>query len=140
MIITKANIKELQSTCKLLKKLNTENYNYSEEESVENFITSGQTYVAKKEDEILGVAQINSIEGSWELRAIVVKEKNQGIGTELIKHIESQAREEEITKLWCWSLARYAARGFYEAAGFSEIYLLKQQFYGEDCWFFGKVL
>ena len=34
----------------------------------------------------------------------------------------------------------YNAKGFYEKMKFSETYLLKKQGFGEDCYFFGRVI
>ena len=49
-------------------------------------------------------------------------------------------KKEGIPKLWCWSLKRYGAEGFYKKMEFEESCLLKRQGFGEDCYFFGKAI
>ncbi|MBU1167313.1 hypothetical protein KKC60_02805 [Patescibacteria group bacterium] len=64
---------------------------------------------------------------------------NQG-GQKLVEHAIKKCQEENIPKLWCWSMKSYNAKGFYEKMKFSETYLLKKQGFGEDCYFFGRVI
>jgi hypothetical protein len=37
-------------------------------------------------------------------------------------------------------MERYKVKGFYEKMGFSEEFLLKKQWLGQDCYFFGRVV
>ncbi|MGC4005980.1 MAG: GNAT family N-acetyltransferase [Pirellulales bacterium] len=75
---------------------------------------------------------------SYKILALASRKK--GGGSALIRMAEAKCRAEGVPKLWCWSLARYDVSGFYKKQGFEERHLLRRQFLGEDCWFFGKVI
>ena len=62
----------------------------------------------------------------------------QGDCSEYAMLMTALCRAEGVPKLWCWSMERYQASPFYEKQGFDERHLLRRQFFGEDCWLFGK--
>jgi GNAT superfamily N-acetyltransferase len=62
----------------------------------------------------------------------------KGIGSALVQAATRKCQAEHVPKLWCWSLARFQAKPFYEKQGFDECYYLRRQYFGEDCWILAK--
>ena len=77
---------------------------------------------------------------SYKIQAIACRRgsSRKGAGSALIRMAVEKCRAEGVPKLWCWSMERYKVSPFYEKQGFDERHLLRRQFFGEDCWLFGK--
>lgn len=138
MKIVPAKADDAAAISGLIVVLDTENYHFSDPEKIAKQIGQGWYYVAVDNDVIVGAMSIEHVEGSLEIYTLTSKLK--GTGTKLIEFAQNYCRDHQLPKLWCWSLARYQANGFYEKMGFEERFLLKKQWYGEDCYLFGKVI
>jgi len=127
---------------KLFSALNTEQYCFTDETKILESIEAGRVFVTEGSDGITGAVEMANTEGGAEIVAISVLSSFRGAGTGkmLISAAERWAISQSLPKLWSWSLARFEAAAFYRATGFQEAYLMKEQFFGEDCWFFGKLL
>ncbi|MBI1973062.1 GNAT family N-acetyltransferase [Candidatus Woesearchaeota archaeon] len=102
-------------------------------------VRKGNYYVALNQKKIIvGAMCLIFEENSCQIYLLASKEKGGGIA--LLRFAEDLCRKTNTPKLWCWSLVRYDASVFYKKNGFEEAYLLRKQWFGEDCWFFGKVL
>lgn len=132
---TEAHMKELST---LLKGLDIEEYSFSEEEKIAPLIQEGNYYIAIEENKIVGAIGLVIIEESCEIDALITSKK--GVGKALIDFAIELCKKEDVKKLWCWSLKRYNAIGFYDKMGFEEQFLLKRHWCGEDCYIFGKVI
>ncbi|MBD3280828.1 GNAT family N-acetyltransferase [Candidatus Dojkabacteria bacterium] len=141
MLVQKAKLSDAIRVKEIVSQLNTENYNFSHLSKIKKYIRKGVCFVAKDKGSVVGamVLKYDSTE-ACELKLLAVAKKGLGVGKELINHAEKFCREKGIAKLWCWSLIRYDAKGFYKKVGFEEDFLLKKQWYGEDAYFFGKVV
>lgn len=104
---------------------------------IHTFVGEGKYFVAVREGGIVGAMSLIIEENSCQIYSIASRQK--GAGRAMIQHAEEVCRAERIPKLWCWSLARYNAGGFYEKMGFDEVFLMRRQWFGEDCYIFGKV-
>ncbi|HUW21156.1 MAG TPA: GNAT family N-acetyltransferase [Candidatus Bathyarchaeia archaeon] len=127
-----------QKVSKLLKILDTENYFFSNPKDIDQYINKKQCYIAIQNKQIIGTLILRQEDQSYEIYLLVSKEK--GGGRALIEFAVKKCKQDKILKLWCWSLSRYQAKGFYQKLGFKESFLLKKQWYGEDCYFFGRVI
>jgi len=132
---TKAHAKELSA---LLKGLDTEEYSFSEVEKITPLIENGNYFVAIEDNEIVGTIALVIVEESCEIDALITSKK--GVGKALIDFTVELCKKENVKKLWCWSLKRYNAIGFYDKMGFKEQFLLEKQWCGEDCYIFGRVI
>ncbi len=111
---------------------------FSQHDLLIPFVERGQYYVAVDNNNIVGVMSLVITEQSCEIYAIASKQP--GCGHLLIQYAETFCREQHIPKLWCWSFKRYHAQGFYQRMGFEEAFLMRKQWFGEDCYIFGKVI
>ena len=102
------------------------------------FIDRGQYYVAVDDNHIVGAMSLVIGEQSCEIYTIASQQP--GCGRLLVKHAEALCKEQHIPKIWCWSFERYHAQGFYKKMGFEESLLMRKQWFGEDCYIFGKVI
>ena len=132
---TKTHAKELSA---LLKGLDTEEYSFSEVEKITPLIEDGNYYIAIEEGKIVGTIGIVIVEESCEIDALITSQK--GVGKALIDFAVEKCKKEDVKKIWCWSLKRYNAIGFYDKMGFKEQFLLEKQWCGEDCYIFGRVI
>lgn len=121
----------------LLATLDTPHFNVSSDEVITKEIENGWHYVIYDETGTVKASlALRMNEGSYEI--ITIASQKPGAGRRLIQFAIDKCKKDKIPKLWCWSLARYNSRGFYEKMGFDEQILLKNQWFGQDCWFFGK--
>ena len=138
--IVKATKKHIPAVEKINKVLDTEHYFKSDKKKIEKFISKGECFIALQDNKISGAIIIRNSEGSYEIVTLATLERKGGVGSKLIKFVVDKCKKDGIPKLWCWSLIRYKAKGFYKKMGFEEDILLKKQWYGEDCYFFGKII
>jgi len=138
MKIRLATIKDVIRIKPIIKKLDTKNFRFSNEDIIKKHIEKKHYYLVWENNKCLGVMGLVPIAGSYEIYSLV--SNKVGAGGKLIKFAEKKCRKEKMNKLWCWSLKRYEARDFYLKMGFNECYFLKKQWFGEDCWFLGKVI
>ena len=120
----------------IFKVLNTENYFFSDLRRINKYIRRKECYVAVQNNKVIGAMLAGFPEQSFEIRLIASIKK--GAGKAFIDFAVRKCIKENIPKIWCWSLKRYGAEGFYKKMGFKEKFLLKKQWHGEDCYFFGK--
>ncbi|MFA4815336.1 MAG: GNAT family N-acetyltransferase [Candidatus Gracilibacteria bacterium] len=121
---------------RIVKVLDTENYFFSNVKDIDKYIQKKQCYAAIQENKVIGAMVLRPEDQSYEIHSL--SSKKRGAGRALIDAAVQKCAEDNIPKLWCWSLVRYNAKGFYEKMGFKESFLLKKQWYGEDCYFFGR--
>ncbi|MBU1934667.1 GNAT family N-acetyltransferase [Patescibacteria group bacterium] len=140
MEIIQATKEHISKISEINSVLDTEQYHFSSPDSIERFIEKGQYFIAVENGEILGAISIRPIDGSYQIFTIATAKSNEGIGSALVEFAINKCKEDGIKKLWCWSLIRYDAKGFYESMGFEEEILLKKQWHNEDCYLFGKVI
>ncbi len=138
MEIVKAKKAHAEKLSVLLKGLDTEEYSFSEVEKIMPLIESGNYFVAIDDNEIVGTIALIIVEESCEIDALITSKK--GVGKALIEFAIEKCRNENVKKIWCWSLKRYNAIGFYDKMGFKEQFLLEKQWCGEDCYIFGRVI
>ena len=138
MKVIRAQKKHISDISKLMSALDTKDYSFSDKKHVEDFIVKGWYYIALQKNEMTGAMALEPIEGSYQIYSITSTKK--GVGKALIDFAIKKCKDEKVAKLWCWSLKRYKAKGFYEKMGFEEFFLLRKQWYGEDCYFFGKII
>lgn len=138
MEIVKAKKAHAEKLSVLLKGLDTEEYSFSEVEKIMPLIESGNYFVAIDDNEIVGTIALIIVEESCEIDALITSKK--GVGKALIDFTVDLCKKEGVKKIWCWSLKRYNAIGFYDKMGFKEQFLLEKQWCGEDCYIFGRVI
>ena len=138
MEIVKANKAHAEKLSVLLKGLDTEEYSFSEVEKITPLIENGNYFVAIDDNEIVGTIALIIVEESCEIDALITSKK--GVGKALIDFTVDLCKKEGVKKIWCWSLKRYNAIGFYDKMGFKEQFLLEKQWCGEDCYIFGRVI
>ena len=138
MEIIKATKEHAHELSALLKGLDTEEYSFSEVDKLLPSIESGIYYIAIEGNEIVCTIALIIIEESCEIDALITNKK--GVGKALIDFAVEKCRRENIKKIWCWSLKRYNAIGFYDKMGFKEQFLLEKHWCGEDCYIFGRVI
>ncbi len=128
----------LDSLSKFFKTLNTEHYDFSDIKPIQAAIDKQLCFVMKTENKITAAMILKIDEQNCEIYLLRSTVKNGG--RTLIQYTEKLCRERNIPKIWCWSLARYNVSGFYDKMGFAECLLMRNQWYNEDCYIFGKVL
>jgi len=138
MEIVKATKAHAEKLSVLLRGLDTEEYSFSEVEKITPLIENGNYFVVIEDDEIVGTIALVIVEESCEIDALITSKK--GVGKALIDFTVELCKKENVKKLWCWSLKRYNAIGFYDKMGFKEQFLLEKQWCGEDCYIFGRVI
>ena len=138
MEIVKASKVHAEKLSVLLKGLDTEEYSFSEVEKIMPLIEEGNYFVAIDDNEVVGTIALIIIEESCEIDALITSKK--GVGKALIEFAIELCKKEGVKKIWCWSLKRYNAIGFYDKMGFKEQFLLEKHWCGEDCYIFGKVI
>ena len=138
MEIVKATKAHAEKLSVLLKGLDTEEYSFSEVEKIMPLIEEGNYFVAIDDKEVVGTIALVIIEESCEIDALITSKK--GVGKALIEFAIELCKKEGVKKIWCWSLKRYNAIGFYDKMGFKEQFLLEKQWCGEDCYIFGRVI
>lgn len=134
MKIIPATTDHIRDISALTKPMDTKNFHFSDPEKIK----PEHYHVAIENKKIIGTIGLKHSAGSMELH--IIRSTKKGTGRKLMEFAFQKCKDEKIPKLWCWSLIRYNARGFYEKMGFNEFYLLKDQWYGEDCYFFGKTI
>jgi len=138
MQIVKATKAHAEKLSVLLKGLDTEEYSFSEVEKITPLIEEGNYFVAIDDNEVVGTIALIIIEESCEIDALITSKK--GVGKALIEFAIELCKKEGVKKIWCWSLKRYNAIGFYDKMGFKEQFLLEKHWCGEDCYIFGRVI
>lgn len=131
-----ANKNNNQDVSKIFEVLNNKYLNFSNIKDVNKHIQEKQCYVAIQNSKVVGAIVLRAEEQSCEIYLIASRQK--GAGKAMINYAVQKCINGNIPKLWCWSLSLYNAKGFYEKTGFNEQFLLKKQWYGQDCYFFGR--
>lgn len=134
--IVKAKTNHIPSLSRLFKKLDREKWNTSDKKKV--LADLPNAYVALNKNKVVGALVLRFNKHNSEIVKIVSTQS--GVGRKLIGFAIKKAKQKKVSKIWCWSMARFNAHGFYQKMGFEEQFLHKKHFYNEDCWFFGKVL
>lgn len=141
-----AELRHLADAVDCLAQLDFEGRRFFDEVQLLSAINDQRLYVVltmQGSDEVVAGAMVLLFDdSSYMIVGIAVHREHQGkgIGTALIDFAESKCRADHAQKLWCWSMCRYEAKPFYERLGFDEAFLMRQQFCGEDCWYFGKTI
>lgn len=138
--IRKATTADAKQISAIIKVLDYKNYLPGSIANVEKYIELELYYVIELKGEVLGAFSYRFYNESCQILTIASDIKNKGLGTAMLNHIVEKCKENNIKKVWCWSLKRYNAGAFYEKMGFDEKFVAKKQFFGEDTYFFGKVL
>jgi len=136
--IIKASRKHISSIARIISVLDTEHYRFSDTKRIAALVSKGWYFIALKGNQPIGAMCLEPIEGSYQIDTIASRQK--GTGRRLIQFAIQKCKKEKMPKLWCWSLTRYHAKGFYVAMGFEERFLLKKQWFGENCYLFGMVI
>lgn len=137
MEIRKAEREDAYSILEIISQLNNPHHKFSLNE-IEEEVAKKRYYVATDDGKIIGAMALRIADNAGKIETIASRKK--GAGSLLIRFAEEKCKDAGAYKLWCWSLARYNAKGFYEKMGFEESFLLKKQVWGEDCYLFGKVI
>lgn len=138
MEIRQAVLEDAEKISQIIAVLDTKDYGYSDLGHIDDYIARGMYYVAVDEGEIVGAMALKRVEGSYQIYSIASKKK--GAGRTMVEFAIEKCKQESVPKLWCWSMKHYKVEGFYEKMGFEEEFLLKRQWLGGDCYFFGKVI
>ena len=141
-IFRSAHDHDIDSISELFKVLDTDHYKFSDPTEIRASMEKGRVIVAELHGQIIASVAVRLAEESAEIYSLAVHQDHRGrdLGSSLITEIEKYAAELSIPKIWGWSLVRYNASEFYRRTGFNEMLLLKRQFFGEDCWIFGKLV
>lgn len=137
-MIRKAKLEDITKISEIMKVLDIPNLQPSNHENIRKFIEKEEYYVAINNAEVVGAMSLIIEEDSCQIYSISSKLK--GAGRELIRYAIELCKERRVPKIWCWSLTRYNAQGFYEKMGFEEKFLMKKQWLEEDCYIFGKIV
>ncbi|MBN2087938.1 GNAT family N-acetyltransferase [Candidatus Peregrinibacteria bacterium] len=138
--VIKASKKHIPDIAKINEVLDTPHFCRSNKELIEKNISKEHYFIAVDNKKVLGAMAIILDEGIYEIDSLATSQEKKGIGKMLIDFAVEKCKKEKVPKLWCWSLARYKARGFYKKMGFEEDILLKKHAHGEDCYLFGKII
>jgi len=138
VVVVPAAGEHIPALLELLRALDCPHFTYVVPDEVDAGVRAGRYFVALVAGEVAGAISIDLAEQSCQIETLV--SHRPGCGRVLVEFARAWAREHGARKLWCWSMTRYRARGFYEAVGFSECFLVARQWYGEDCWYFGMPL
>jgi N-acetylglutamate synthase-like GNAT family acetyltransferase len=138
MEVRLAVMDEAEKISEIAKALEIADYGYSDLKHIRDFISRGRYYVVVDNGEIVGIMSLKRVEGSIQIFSIASRKK--GAGKTMVEFAVRKCREEGVPKLWCWSMKAYDVKGFYEKMGFEEQYLMRKQWLGGDCYFFGKVI
>lgn len=114
---------------------------WSEAKIRENMINGENEYfLGLIENSVEGALSLVFDNASCELEALAVLHQRQGHGSELLKFAEETARQKECTRIWCYSLALYNAREFYEKNGWKQESFIADFFGGQDCYVYSREL
>lgn len=138
LTIIPAAAEHIPVLCDLLHALDTPQFTYAIAAEVDEWVRDGKYFLALSAGVPAGLIALDLREASCEILTIV--SRRPGTGRALVSFARAWAAEHGAKKLWCWSLTRYRAEGFYRAAGFTEEFRLRQHWGGEDCWLFGMPL
>jgi len=138
MKIRRAKKEEVNKISKIISVLDTKHYKFSKKDKIKTFIQKKSCYVALEDSKIMGSICLDLSKEACKIYSIVSKKK--GCGMLMINKAVELCKKNKVSKLWCWSLIRYKAKGFYDKMGFEEQFLLKKHLYGEDCYIFGKII
>ena len=131
-----AKKKDNKYVSNIFKILDTKNYFFSNIKDINRYIREKNCYTALQNNKIIGAMVLRFEEKNCEL--FLLSSKKKGVGSTLVNFAIQKCAKDNIPKIWCYSLARYKVKGFYKKMGFKELFLLKKQFNGEDCYFFGR--
>jgi len=123
---------------KIFTLLEIENYFHTNIKKINKHIQKKECFIALRGNQIIGAMILKFIDHSCWIQLIASKKK--GGGKAMIEFAAKKCRQKKVLKLWCWSLKRYKTKGFYKKMGFTESYILKKQWFGEDCYFFGRLI
>ena len=138
MKVRLAKKEEVNKISKIVSVLNTKHYKFSNKDKIKKFIQERNCHVVLNDKEIVGAMCLDLSKEACKIYSIVSKKK--GCGRLLINKAIEVCKKKKVSKLWCWSLIRYQAKGFYAKMGFEEQFLLKKHLYSEDCYIFGKII
>ena len=138
MNIKLAKKSDNKSVSSLFKALDIEAYKASDIKEINKHIKNKECYIIEGDNKILAAMILELEDMCYEIVTLTSKIKDGG--RKLVEFAINKCKEDKIPKLWCWSLKRYNAKGFYEKMGFEERHLLIKQGFGEDCYFFGKLI
>ncbi len=140
MHIRSATLEDVAEISRVMKSLDFPEFTPSDPSDISKRLQDQQGFIAEENDLVVGAMILEMCEQSCEMYALVADQRRQGVGRALLSHAERLCRERGIPKIWCWSMERYHAEGFYRKMGFTEVHLLQKQWFGQDCYFFGKIL
>lgn len=138
MQVIRASLAELGDVSRIIAALNFLGHQFSDPRIVKRQIARGRYFLCRHNNRAVGAIGLNQRDGACQIFAIASTVK--GAGRAMIEFAIEECKANGLPKLWCWSLLRYRAKGFYEKMGFEESTILRRQWYGEDCYFFGKVI
>lgn len=136
MYVTEAQQRHTAEIASICTVLDSPQYICSDKTDIQKHIDRHECFIALDEGRVAAVMYLICEEDSCEIDMLVSKRK--GGGTALVQYAVELCKHRNIAKLWCWSMTKYGASGFYKKMGFTESYLMKQQWFGEDCFYFGK--
>lgn len=138
MRIVRAEVEHLEEVSTIYRALDTPFMQPSALERIRSAMKEGTVFVALENEHVQGAMTLEIVENSGEI--VMIASRKKGAGRKLIEFAIQQCHAAHASKLWCWSLVRYHAEGFYQKMGFEEAFLLRKHWFGEDCWLFGKVI
>jgi N-acetylglutamate synthase-like GNAT family acetyltransferase len=147
LLVRKAEPIHIYGVVASLVRLHFDDHAPFNEATVLPLIESGIVYVATMESSpaetsVQGAMIFAEEHGSYRIRALASKPDAEcrGAGRALVEHAIQKCEQEGVPKLWCWSLDLYDVKDFYKKLGFTEAHRLEKQFFGRDCWFFGRII
>jgi len=138
ILVAPATLADVAAIAALNRQLDTEHFSYSVEHRIREAIDRGEYYVARVSGDVVGAISLCREDGAFKI--VTIASRETGAGRALVRRAEARCREEKVAKLFCWSLVRYGVVDFYRQLGFTEVHCLQQQWFGEDCFFCGKVI
>ena len=144
--VRRADVSDVEQVATHLRVLDFDDHHFYDLETVRERCEAPETIVlvsVSEETGLVGGAMVLQFEDqSCQIEALgcLPESQGRGAGAALIRAAVEHCRRHAIPKLWCWSMETYGAERFYRSLGFHEEILLKRQFFGEDCWFFGQLI
>jgi N-acetylglutamate synthase-like GNAT family acetyltransferase len=139
MEIVVANSEHASDIARINKVLDNELVDRTDMDVILEAIENGEYHVALCNGRPVAAIWLETTQGSscqiHSLASTVI-----GAGGELVEYAANLCRTLDIPKLYCWSLARYNSRRFYDTMGFKEQFLARRQFGNEDAYFFGRLI
>lgn len=112
-------------------------------EVVAGWLSEMDFFVFSSEGEVIGVVGLEELHGTAHLvRMVVLKEyRGKGIGRRLVDHVEAEARQRSLSKVWLDTSTQLPdSMAFYARIGYRKVGIHEQHYWGESIVLYEKLL